>query len=238
MGFIFKMLSILLAFGFGILSFLSPCVLPLIPSYLCYITGLSFEEIVSVEKRTKIQKQVVLHSLMFIIGFSIIFVILGATATALGSSILRYKELVQRIAGILVFLFGLYFTGIIKVKFFETERRFVLKNKPLGFLGSVLVGMAFGAGWSPCIGPFLGSILSIAATAEKVTFGIILLSAYSLGLGLPFLLAGLLFSWFLTCSKKIYRYMPLISKISGVLLMIIGVLIFLGYFNELSARLF
>lgn len=225
------MLKILSAFLFGFLSFLSPCILPLIPSYLCYITGLSFDEITESENRIQIQKQVVFHSLMFIIGFTIIFVIFGATATTLGNFISKYRNIVQKTAGVLIFLFGLYFTGVIRPRQLEKEYRFTIKNKPAGLFGSILIGIAFGAGWSPCIGPFLGSALSMAATSENLISGVILLGAYSLGLGLPFLLAGVLFSWFLTYSKKFYRYMPLVSKLSGVLLMLIGISIFFNKFS-------
>ncbi|MBL8985579.1 MAG: cytochrome c biogenesis protein CcdA, partial [Gemmatimonadetes bacterium] len=163
------------AFLGGLLSFLSPCVLPLVPSYLGFITGFTLEEMGNRRRLAMI------HATLFVIGFSLVFILLGASATALGSALRFYKDAIMRVGGVLIVFFGLYCLGIIKLGFLSQERRMHLDRKPIGFLGSVLVGMAFGAGWSPCIGPILGGILSLAATEADLGRGVWLLVAYSAG---------------------------------------------------------
>lgn len=228
--------NLLTAFLLGILSFFSPCVLPLIPSYLCYITGISFEEMSSAnsEDIRKNRSLAFWHSVLFVLGLAIVFVVMGASATYLSKLIFQHKNVIVKIAGVLIFLFGLYFTGLINPHFMQAEKRIHLKNRPAGFFGSVLIGMTFGFGWTPCVGPMLGSILLIAATEKTIWSGMLLLFAYALGLGIPFILSALLFNWFLSYSKKILKNINKIVFASGILLMIIGVLMFFNLFDRIS----
>jgi len=221
----------LVAFLGGILSFLSHCVLPLVPSYLGFITGYTIEEMGNRRRLAMI------HAALFVIGFSIIFVLLGASATALGSAFRFYKDTITRAGGVLIILFGLYCLGIVKLGFLSQERRIHLEQKPLGFLGSVLVGMAFGAGWSPCIGPILGGIMTLAATEASLGRGMLLLVAYSAGLAVPFLLAAYAVESFLDWFKKFRKYIGLVQKVSGALLVAVGLLIASGQFTRLAGYL-
>ena len=182
-------ISLLVAFTAGLISFLSPCVLPLIPSYMAFITGISLEELSGHDNLKKVRLSVVWNSLLFIGGFSSIFIAMGASATFIGTFLQENIRWFEIIGGIVVIILGLHFVGVFKLKFLERERKFHLKSKPLGLLGTFVVGMAFGAGWTPCVGPILGSILTLAATTQDVTKGILLLVFYSLGLGIPFLLS-------------------------------------------------
>ena len=221
----------LVAFVGGILSFLSPCVLPLVPSYLGFITGFTLEEM------GNRRRLAMTHAVLFVVGFSIVFVVLGASATAVGSAFRAYKDVIQRAGGVLIIAFGLYCLGVIKLGFLTQERRFHLEEKPLGYLGSVLVGMAFGAGWSPCIGPILGGILSLAATEADVSRGMGLLVAYSAGLAVPFLVAAFAVEKFLDWFQRFRKHLGLVQKASGVLLVIVGILIATGQFTRLAGYL-
>ncbi|MEW6618700.1 MAG: cytochrome c biogenesis protein CcdA [bacterium] len=216
--------NIIIAFIAGLLSFFSPCVLPVIPSYLAFITGLSFEEMN--ENQTVIKRRLFFNSLIFILGFSLIFIFLGAGATLIGKFLITYKLIIQKVGGILIILFGIHITGLVPLNLLQKEKRVHLKNKPFGYLGSFLVGLAFASGWTPCIGPILGAILIYAATSDNVYSGIILLSSYSLGLGLPFLIVSLGLSAFLTHFNWMKRYLRPISIFSGILLILIGIMIF------------
>lgn len=222
------------AFIFGLLSFASPCVLPLIPSYLSYITGLSFEDLTGLQDRKRIRKITVLNSIFFIFGFSSIFVLLGASSSFIGRLLFEYRDAIRKVGGLLIVLFGLYVAGVIKLGFLSREKKIHLQEKPLGYLGSFLVGVTFAAGWTPCIGPILGSILLYASQAESVSYGIFLLSIYSIGLGLPFFLSSLAFNTFLSYFRKIQRYLRVINIISGILLVIAGILVFTNYLQILS----
>jgi cytochrome c-type biogenesis protein len=221
----------LVAFLGGLLSFLSPCVLPLVPSYLGFLTGFTLEEIG--DRR----RLALAHAALFVIGFSLVFVLLGASATALGTALKVNKEWIQRIGGGLIVLFGLYCLGILRLDFLGQERRLHLERKPLGFLGSVLVGMAFGAGWSPCIGPILGGILSLAATEADLSRGLWLLIAYSAGLAVPFLLAALAVERFMRWFQRFRRHLHLVERVSGALLVAVGLLILTGQFTRLAGWL-
>ncbi len=223
--------ALLVAFAGGILSFLSPCVLPLVPSYLGFITGYTIEEM---GNRRRVA---MIHASLFVVGFSLIFILLGATATALGSALVYYKEAIMRVAGVLIMLFGLYCLGVIKLGFLSQERRVHLEQKPLGLLGSVLVGMAFGAGWSPCIGPILGGILTLAATEGSVGRGMLLLAVYSAGLAVPFLLAAWAVESFLDWFKAFRKHIGMVQKVSGVLLIAVGLMIATGQFTRLAGYL-
>lgn len=215
----------------GLLSFLSPCVLPLVPSYLGFLTGMTLEEM------TDQRRWAVLHALMFIAGFSLVFIALGATVTALGATLAYHKATVARIGGGLIILFGIYATGVFRVSFFERERRVHLDRKPVGFLGSLLVGMAFAAGWTPCLGPVLGGILGLAGTSGELGKGIVLLAAYSLGLAIPFLLAALAVDRFRLWFTRFRRWLPWVQRASGVLLIIVGILLVTGEFTRLATLL-
>ena len=219
------------AFVAGLLSFLSPCVLPLVPSYLGFITGFTLEEM------TGRRRLAMVHSLLFVIGFSLVFIMLGASATALGRALNYYQEWVTRIGGVLIIFFGLYLVGVIKLGFMDQEQRLHLERKPLGYLGSVGVGMAFGAGWTPCIGPMLGAILSLAASQADMQRGVILLAWYSAGLAVPFLLTAWAVETFLDLFKKFRRVMPMVQKVGGALLLLVGVLMVSGQFTRLASWL-
>ncbi|MEA1923708.1 MAG: cytochrome c biogenesis protein CcdA [Pseudomonadota bacterium] len=217
-------ISLLIAFSAGIFSFISPCVLPLIPSYLTYITGISFDDLVDNQSRS-VRRRTLFHSLFFILGFTMVFVALGASATYVGNFFQENQTLIRRVGGVIVILLGIHITGVVKLNLLEREKRFEFKNKPLGYLGSVLVGIAFAAGWTPCIGPILASILLYASTSDNVGGGIILLVAYSMGLGLPFLISALAFNTFLTYFSRFNRYLRIVSIVSGIFLIIIGFLL-------------
>lgn len=230
-------ISLLVALSAGFISFLSPCILPMIPSYLAFITGISLEELSHEDKLKNVRKVVILNSLLFILGFSIIFIALGASATFVGRFLADNIRWFEIIGGVIVILLGLHFAGVFKFAFLERERKIHLQNKPLGFLGTILVGMAFGAGWTPCVGPILGAILTMAATTQNILKGILLLSVYSIGLGIPFLIAGLLIHKFFEYFKSVRKYFKVITAVGGVLLIIIGVLLIAGYFSSISAVL-
>ncbi len=228
--------SLLIAFMAGVFSFISPCVLPLIPSYLTYITGISFDELVD-NRSQSVRRRTLFHSLFFILGFTLVFVALGASATYVGAFFQENQVLIRRVGGVIVILLGIHITGVIKLNLLEREKRFEFTDKPIGYLGSVLVGIAFAAGWTPCIGPILASILLYASTSENVGSGIILLIAYSMGLGVPFLISALAFNSFLTYFSKFNRYLRIVSIISGIFLIVIGFLLVFDYLSVLSQYL-
>ena len=217
--------SIFAAFLAGLVSFASPCVLPLVPSYITFITGVSFDELTTEDKTGRIRRLTILHSLAFILGFSLVFIALGATATAAGKFLREYQDLLRQVGGVLIILFGLYLTGVLKIAALSREAKFRMTSKPLGLFGSVLVGITFAAGWTPCIGPILASILVYASTAKTVGTGILLLSVYSLGLGVPFFLSSLALNSFLAASKKIRGSLQAIEVASGVVLIAFGFLL-------------
>lgn len=229
--------SVLVAFTAGLISFLSPCILPMIPSYLAFITGISLEELSQDNNLKKVRKSVITNSLLFILGFSILFIAMGASATFIGRFLAKNIRWFEIIGGALVVILGLHFAGLFKLKFLERERKIHLDKKPLGLLGTVLVGMAFGAGWTPCVGPILGSILTMAAATQDVGKGIILLVSYSIGLGIPFLLTGFLIHKFFEYFKTIRKYFRVITLVGGILLVIIGLLLITGYFTTISSFL-
>jgi cytochrome c-type biogenesis protein len=230
-------LSLFIAFTAGLFTFISPCVLPLIPSYLSFITGISLEQFNSAEDSKKLRRVTIFHSLMFILGFSIIFILLGASATFLGGFLRQYQGLIAKIGGALIILFGLHISGLLKIKFLQKEKRMHLRDKPLGYFGSALVGLAFAAGWTPCIGPILGTILVFAGTTANLYRGIFLLVSYSLGLAVPFFLTSLAVNSALPYFKKLTAHLRIISIISGIFLIAIGILLITGYFNRLGMYL-
>jgi cytochrome c-type biogenesis protein len=224
-------LGLTIAFGAGLLSFLSPCVLPLIPSYVTFITGLSLEDV------QKARRAALIHSLLFVLGFTLIFLALGATATALGQLLGYQRVWITRVGGVLISVFGLYMLGVFNISLFSQERRIHIANKPIGYLGTLLVGIAFGAGWTPCIGPILGSILTYAASSADLSRGIWLLLAYSLGLAVPFLLSAIAVERFLDFFSRMKRQMGWITRTSGVLMIAIGILMVTNYFTVLAGVL-
>jgi cytochrome c-type biogenesis protein len=218
-----------IAFLAGVLSFLSPCVLPLVPSYVSFITGLSMEEL-GERKWTAFT-----HALFFVTGFTVIFLALGATATALGR-FLQYNQVwLERVGGVLIVVFGLYLLGAFNWGPLARERRVHLQDKPVGYLGSLLVGLAFGAGWTPCIGPILGSILAYtSAQTTDLAQGMLLLFTYSLGLAIPFLVAALAVEKFIDWFKKYRKFMPFTTKLAGGILVGVGLLLATGYFSIMA----
>jgi len=219
--------SLFAAFSAGLLSFVSPCVLPLVPSYVSYITGLSVEKLTNVEERGHYRSLIIVNSLLFIAGFSSVFIAFGASASLIGQLLYEYQDIIRKVGGILIIIFGLYLMGVLKLSFFMTERRLMhFESRPVGYLGSFLIGTAFAAGWTPCVGPVLGTILAYASTTESMSGGIMLLSAYSLGLGLPFFLTAFGMDRFLSYFKRLRSYIGGVSIISGILLIFVGVMIF------------
>lgn len=231
--------SLLAAFFAGSLSFLSPCVLPLFPSYVSFVTGLTFDELASPEPgaRTRVRRLTIIHSLLFILGFMLVFIALGASATAIGQFMRSNQAWIRRLAGVIIVLFGLHIAGVLRLAFLHRERRIHLQERPAGMLGSVVVGFAFGAGWTPCIGPILGAILTMAGTSAQLSTGVLLLFVYGLGLGVPFFLAAIGFSAFLTGFKRIRGWLRPIEMASGAVLIAVGILIFTNTFAVLAAFL-
>ena len=225
------------AFLFGLLSFISPCVLPIVPGYLSFISGVSFEEIQNTADRSRVRFQIILHSLLFIAGFSVVFIALGASATAVGQFLKTQIDILTKIAGIIIIIFGIHMMGIIKIPFLNYEKRFHAQGKPIGLFGAFIVGIAFAFGWTPCIGPILAAILTIASQQDTVMKGIFLLSSYSLGLGIPFLLTGLSLSVFFNLFNKFKKYLHTVEVVGGVLLVIVGILIMTNSLNILSQYL-
>jgi cytochrome c-type biogenesis protein len=226
-------LGLLVAFSAGLLSFLSPCVLPLVPSYATFITGMSLDELQAPET-ARARRTVLLHGVLFVLGFTAVFLALGASASFLGALMTYASRWVERVGGVLLVLFGLYLLGALRLPGAGREWRMHLAEKPVGYLGTVLVGVTFGAGWTPCIGPVLGGILTLAATRDSMAQGMGLLAVYSAGLAVPFLLSTLLIERFLTGFRRIRRWLPWINRISGVLLVALGLLMLTGSFSALS----
>jgi cytochrome c-type biogenesis protein len=224
-------LGFLVAFAAGLLSFLSPCVLPLVPSYVGFLTGMTLPEV------TGRRRVALTHALLFVGGFSLVFILLGASATALGRTLNQYQVWLQRVGGALIILFGLLCLGVFNPRLLSQERRLHLERKPVGYLGSVLVGMAFAAGWTPCIGPVLGAILGLAATSTDVSRGMLLLAVYSAGLALPFLVAAVAVDSFLDWFQRFRRFLPWVMRISGAMLVFVGILLLTGEFTRLAGWL-
>jgi cytochrome c-type biogenesis protein len=227
--------TILTAFLFGILSFISPCVLPIVPGYLSFISGISFEEMQSSGNLSAVRKRVLLNALFFVLGFSVVFIALGASATAVGQFLKEQINLISKIAGAVIIIFGIHMTGIVKLPFLNFEKRFHAKGKKMGLAGSFLVGLAFAFGWTPCIGPILAAILAIASQQDSVGMGVLLLGAYSLGLGIPFLLTGWSITAFYSVFNKFKKHLPKVEIAGGILLIIVGVLIMTNTLTILSS---
>jgi cytochrome c-type biogenesis protein len=225
--------SLIAAFGAGFLSFISPCVLPLIPGYLSFVSGVSLEEMRG-DQAVAARRQVIVTSLAFVLGFSLVFIALGASASALGRFLFRNSTLLERIAGALVIVIGLHTMGVFRLPFLETEKRLQAGTKPKTLTGAVLVGMAFGFGWTPCIGPILSGILVLAGSKETIWEGVVMLAVYSLGLGIPFLLTALAINKFFAASSRIRKHYHAIEVTSGLLLVGIGLLLFTGQMTVIT----
>ena len=239
-GFIFSLL--LAAFG-GLLSFLSPCVLPLVPGYLCFAAGMEFDELAEADKGT-IYTRVLPTAFAFVLGFSVVFISLGAGAAAINPLILGHKEILGKIAGVFIIALGLHMTGLIRFSFLQKELRLNsridtqdTKTPQWQLLAAFGLGIAFAFGWTPCIGPILATILTLAASSESLTQGIILLTAYALGLGIPFILTSLGVSYFLQTSARLKQNMRMIEIGTGILLAATGILIYLGSLQNLAGYL-
>jgi len=230
-------ISYLVAFVAGFLTYLSPCLLPLVPSFIAYIAGVSFGDLKDVEKRGEVRKKTVIHSLLFILGFSIVFILLGLTATIIGKTLFQYQNVIRIVGGALIIIFGLYLTGVLKLDFLIKERRINLPIKGATYLGSFLIGVTFAAAWTPCAGPILGSILVMAGTKASLGQGAKLLSVYSLGIALPFFITALVINSFLGYFNKIKKLISAINIIGGVFLIIVGVLVATNYLSVISERL-
>lgn len=229
--------SIGTAFIGGLLSFLSPCILPLVPAYLSFISGVSVEELQADVEAGKYKVKVMLASFGFIAGFSFVFVILGASATFIGQYFLDRLPVLSKIAGIIVIILGIHMAGFFKIRTLYRDVRFNFAAKPVGFFGAFFMGIAFSVGWTPCVGPILAGILSLAGAQDTAYEGIYMLASYALGIGVPFLLAGFGIEYFFLFFTKIKKYFKVVEIISGSLLIAIGLLIVTGYYNKITSFL-
>ena len=227
-------LGVAVAFSAGLFSFLSPCVLPLFPSYISFITGMSVSDLTA-DLSAAARRRVLLHAVAFVVGFSVIFVALGASFSAASQVLFNYRDAIRVVGGALIILFGLYIAGVLRIGVFGRTASWQIKEKPAGYLGSFIIGVTFAIGWTPCVGPILGAILSLAGTAETVQRGVGLLVAYSAGLGTPFLISALALGPFLTFFKRYRPYIPVVERAAGVLLIAVGLLIVTNNFVVLNS---
>ena len=229
------------AFLAGVLSFISPCVLPLIPGYLSFVSGVTLEEMRGVGALAApargARRKAVISSIAFVLGFSLVFISLGASATAVGAYLMARLTMLGKIAGVIIIVFGLHMMGVFRIGWLYSEQRVQTARKPAGFFGAMVVGIAFAFGWTPCIGPILAAILAVAAAQESVGQGVKLLAAYSLGLGIPFIATSLAINRFFAASARIRRHYHAIEVVSGVLLVAVGVLIFTNRFTIIAQYL-
>jgi cytochrome c-type biogenesis protein len=231
-------LNVLVAMAAGLLSFLSPCVLPLLPSYLSFIAGVSFEELQGTVANPRTRRALLVNSILFVLGFSLVFIALGAGATLMGQVLFQYQVAIRRVGGVLVVLMGLYVAGWLRIPFLMREWRAELSHRPAGYIGAVVTGVTFAAGWTPCIGPILGSILTLASVSQTAGTGILMLAAYSLGLAIPFLVSSLMIGRFLAFFDRFKRFFPVVTRLSGVILIAVGLLLWSDYFAVLSRLAF
>jgi cytochrome c-type biogenesis protein len=233
--------SLLAAFVAGVLSFISPCVLPLIPGYLSFISGSTLDELrggsEAAASSGATRRRALVASVAFVMGFSLVFIALGASASAIGQFIMERLTILGQIAGVIIILFGLHTMGLLKIGWLYAEKRMHTQRKPAGPFGAFLVGIAFAFGWTPCIGPILAAILAIAAAQETIGQGVQLLAVYSLGLGIPFIATSLAINKFFTAFARIRRHYHTIEMVSGALLVVIGVLIFTNRFTIIAQYL-
>ena len=232
-----SMASMLFALWMGVVSFISPCILPLIPSYVSYITGISYDDLVDAAARKKNIKLSLLHSLVFVAGFTVIFVLLGATVSLLGQFLIEYLKAIRIAGGVLMIVLGLFVADIVPIPFLQQDAKIHLKTRPAGFLGTFLVGIVFAAGWTPCTGPFLSSVLMQAAQAETMATGMVLLAFYSVGIGVPFILSAAAISTFLAFFNRLKRHYKAVKITSGAILIIMGLLLVFDKWTLLTSYL-
>lgn len=226
--------TILGALFAGLLSFVSPCVLPLVPPYLGFLAGVSMEELTGENDDKAASQRVFFSALAFVAGFSTVFVLLGASASFLGQLVSEYIEYFAYIAGVLIIIMGLHFLGVFRIGLLYREARVHVERKPAGMLGAYLIGLAFAFGWTPCVGPILAAILFVAGSEDTVTRGAILLSAYALGLGIPFMIAAVFAGPFIRAMAKFRRHMGTIEKVMGAVLVLTGIMFLTGQMATLS----
>ena len=226
-----------MAFIAGLVSFLSPCVLPLVPGYISIVSGSSLDQLKSREKDASLLRTVLLSSVMFIVGFSITFILLGASATWIGQVLVSRRELLDKIAGLILIVFGIHVLGIVKINVLYQDKRFHNVDKPRGVIGAFVLGLAFAFGWTPCLGPILAGILTIASTKQTVTGGMFLLAVYSAGLGIPFLLTSLALNQFLSFYGRFKKHFHAVEVASGALVIAVGVLMITGSLTRLASWL-
>ncbi len=226
-------LSVIVATGAGLLSFLSPCVLPLVPSYLAYVAGVTFNDLT--RRGRSVRPAVVLHAFGFVAGFSLVFIAMGASVSLLGEWLITYRRLLQQVGGALIILFGLYLLGALRLPFLLRQIQIPIAGRPGGLVGSAVVGVTFAAGWTPCVGPVLGSILTLAGTTQTVQQGMLLLGAYSVGLALPFVASALAFGQFLRFFARFKQFLPIVDRVAGALLIGVGLLLIANYMTYLNA---
>jgi len=227
-------LGVVVAFTSGLFSFLSPCVLPLFPSYLSFVTGMSVSDL-SADLTAATRRRVMLHAVAFVVGFSVVFVALGASFSAAGAFLLDYRDWIRRVGGVLIVVFGLYVVGVLRIGIFGRAQQLQLNAKPAGYVGSFIVGLTFAIGWTPCVGPILGAILSLAGTVDTVRRGVGLLVAYSAGLGVPFLLSAAALGAFLKFFKRYRPFIPVVERFAGVVLVVVGFLVVTNYYLVLNS---
>lgn len=228
--------SLALAFVAGLASFFSPCVLPVVPGYVAFVTGMTLEEL-SGELPPRARRGALAHAALFVIGFSLLFVALGAGATLAGGAVRRALPVMQQVGGVAVALFGAYLLGLVRIPALMRERRLHLTRRPAGAVGSVLAGVAFGAGWTPCVGPVLASVLLFAGMEAAPGRGMLLLGAYALGLGIPFLLAAVALHFFMAGSSRLRRWLVPLERATGAVLVLLGVMLASGRFARITAFL-
>lgn len=231
-------ISYIVAFLAGVLTYLSPCLLPMIPAFIAYITGVSFSDFKDERKRGDIRKKTIIHALLFIIGFSLVFILLGLTVTFLGKLLFSYQKFIRIAGGILIMLFGLQLTGILKLDFLIKERKISVATTSASYLSSFLIGVTFAAAWTPCAGPILGSILVLAGTRADVVLGARLLTVYSIGIAVPFFVTALLVNTFLEHMNKLQRYLKVINMAGGALLIVVGFLMATNNLTVISEKIF
>jgi cytochrome c-type biogenesis protein len=229
-----KDISFTLAFLAGLFSFLSPCVLPLVPAYVSFITGLSLDDLRHYGTTSKVLTKAMPNTFAFVLGFSTIFISLGASSSLLGSLLFKYQDYLRIAGGILTIIFGFFIAGFLKLDFLMREKRFHISKGPTGYISAFLIGMSFAAGWTPCIGPILGTILIYASSQASALYGLKLLTVYSLGLAIPFILSTLAINVFFSYTRRIHKFMKVISVLSGLILIIFGIMLLTDRISQLS----
>ena len=222
------------AFVAGLLSFISPCVLPIVPPYLCYLAGVSFDQLKDDQPNADVSRRIILSAVAFVVGFTTVFVGLGATASVVGQAIARYFDILSIVAGIIILVMGLHFLGLFRIGFLYRQARVEVEKKPAGLIGAYVMGLAFAFGWTPCVGPVLAAILFVAGSTESAWRGAMLLAVYALGIGLPFILAAAFATRFLGWATRFRRHMGTVEKAMGALLVLTGILFITGQMSAIA----